>query len=499
MKTLLKKFSCTAAAAILICGVFSPAVYGLRVYDESTQDYPDFSAYAHETQTENTVIVKTDGTLPDFRALHPDYTVQGPDDTYVVAFADAQTAAEKLPQMETLHGVEYAEPNGIVVAQSDGTAWTEYQTWGMEFMQAESFAERLSAQEDLQSVILAVVDSGIKADEPVFKDRLVEGTSFLDSPYTQDDFGHGTSVAGVAADCTQNLPVMLMPIKVLRGNGTGTLLDAANGIKYAADNGAAVINLSFVSENCSQTLHDAIDYACERNSLPVISAGNYAWNMDNHDCCPADYAPGFVVSGCDRAGNLYTGTCYGSTVDLCAPADSVPCTTIYGTPATLNGTSFAAPHIAALAAMYKLYMPLADRAALEKMLILNTKDLGNPGFDVKYGNGVPDLSALDGSLHPDANRVITDLQIQRLPNQTTYYYKDTFSADGLLLRVQYSDGTQELRSTQGVRISGADSLRRGRQQIQVRFDDHETSFEILVKYKWWQWLIHILLFGWIWY
>lgn len=501
MKSFLKKWMCAACAAVLVFGLLSPAVYGIRRYDASTQEYPEFSALvnaASET-TENSVIVKTDGTRPDFRSLCPLESVQGPDDTYVVTFSDAQQAQRSLVQLNTMRGVEYAEQNACVLAQSEPVAITAYQTWGMEYMHAESFAESLAQRDDLQPVVLGVVDSGIKADEPIFRDRLLEGASMRDEPYTQDDFGHGTSVAGVVADCTQGLPVQILPVKILDFDGTGSLLDAANGVKYAVDNGASIVNLSFVSTKCSRTLHDAIDYAVAHDVLPVISAGNYGLNMDQKDCCPADYAPGCVVSGCDCDGGFYHKSCYGKTVDLCAPGVAVPVTTIYSTVSEANGTSFSAPHISALAAMYKLYMPDAGRQALEKMLILNTKDLGDPGFDVRYGNGVPDLSALDGGSSPSPVRTVSSLEIAHLPNKTTYYYKEPFSPDGLALRVRYSDGTQETRSTQGVQLIGAEKMKYGKNRICAVYDGHEASFDVQVRFKWWQWIVEILLFGWIWY
>ena len=501
MRSIFKKLACTAVAVVLTAGLLSPAVYGLRRYDACTQDFADFSDLAHaQTDTvEEAVIVKTDGTLPDFRTLHPLSSVQGPDDTYVVTFSDERQAQRALPQLSALRGVEYAEPNAPVYSQGDEEAVTAYQTWGMDFMQAKAFAAALAGQDDLQTVVVGVVDSGIKADEPIFRDRLAEGASMNGEDYLHDDYGHGTGVASVAADCTQGLPVKIMPVKVLSGDGTGTLLDAANGVKYAVENGASIVNLSFVATSCSRTLHDAIDFAVSHDALPVISAGNYALNMNNKDCCPADYAPGFVVSGCDRTGAFYASSCYGSTVDLCAPAVAVPVTSIYGMVHEVNGTSFAAPHVSALAALYKLYMPDADRKALEKMLTLNTRDLGDPGFDVHFGHGVPDLSALDGSRQAQADRTIREISVLHAPDKTTYYYKETFSPDGLVIRVTYTDGTQETRTTQGVQLIGSDDLKRGKNTIRVVFDGHETTFDVQVQYKWWQWLIRIFLFGWIWY
>ena len=146
MKRYCLKAAAMIAALILTAGILSPAVYGLRVYDVTAQDYSAFSAAAHarETaQTEDTLIVKTDGTLPDFRAFHPLQTVQGPDDTYTVTFSSVDEAADKLPDVCAMPGVEYAETNALVVAQWDEPSAATYRTYGMELMCADGFAEQL--------------------------------------------------------------------------------------------------------------------------------------------------------------------------------------------------------------------------------------------------------------------------------------------------------------------------------------------------------------------
>lgn len=504
MKRFMLKLTAAAAAVILTAGILSPAAYGLRVYDETARDYPSFSAAVRRQQTrqtEDTLIVKTDGTLPDFRALHPLRTVQGPHDTYTVTFSSADEAADKLPYICALRGVEYAEPNALVVAQGGVQPAVAYRTYGMELMHADQFAADLRERDDLQPVVVAVVDSGVQADLPVFDGRLVEGATMNGSPQTVDGYGHGTSVASIVTDCTKGLPVQIMPVRVLRADGRGSVLDAANGIRYAAENGATVINVSFVTtDECSRTLHDAVDYALSLDALPVVSAGNDARDLNKEICCPADYSSGIVVSGCDREMQFYPNSCYGSTVDLCAPAADVKCVYVSGKVFEMDGTSFAAPHVSAIAAMYKLYMPDADHDALERMLRLNTRDLGTAGYDRRFGWGLPDLSALDGKIVWNAQRtVVRSVQLDKAPDKTTFYYKESFSPDGFRLRVTYADGYVETRSTQGVQFLGAESLKRGTHTIRAVFDGKEVTFDVTVKYRWWQWLVDIFLFGWLWY
>ncbi len=504
MKRFFLKAAAAAAALILTAGISSPAVYGLRIYDATAQDYPALSDAVHQretAQTEDTLIVKTDGTLPDFRALHPLQTVQGPDDTYTVTFSSSLEAAAKLPDVCAMPGVEYAEPNALVVAQGDVQAAVAYRTYGMELMKAEQFAEDLRARSDLRTVVVAVVDSGIKADLPVFDGRLVGGATMNGFPQTEDPYEHGTCVASIVADCTKDLPVKIMPVRVLRADGTGTLLDSAAGIRYAADHGAAIVNISFVLPgDCSRTLHSAVDYALSQGALPVICAGNEAVDLNRNECCPADYASGIVVSGCNRNMSFYKHSCYGSTIDLCAPAAEVKCVRTSGRTVSENGTSFAAPHISAIAAMYKLYVPGAGHATLERMLRLNTKDLGDAGKDRVFGWGVPDLSALDGTKKWNVNRtVVKKVQLQSAPSKTTYSYKEAFNPDGFQIKVTYADGFTETRSTQGVQFFDVGTDQIGTHTARARFDEYEVKFDVSVRLSWWQWLIRIFLFGWIWY
>ena len=242
-----------------------------------------------------------------------------------------------------------------------------------------------------------------------------------------------------------------------------------------------------------------MDCAVENGCLPVICAGNLARDMDKSDCCPADYSRGIVVSGCDRETAFYKSSCYGSTVDLCAPAVNVTCYSVSGSTQKMNGTSFAAPHISAIAALYRLYVPDAGLATLERMLKLNTKDLGRSGYDVKFGWGLPDLSALDGTREWTSYRTVKYIELLHAPNKTTYYYKEPFSPDGFQIRVTYSDGYVETRSTQGVQFLGTESLEYGTHTIRAVFDGCEVRFNVTVKYKWWQWIVKILLAGWLWY
>jgi thermitase len=133
------------------------------------------------------------------------------------------------------------------------------------------------------AVVVAVVDSGISLTHPEFAGRLLPGYDFVNEDNDPtDDHGHGTHVAGILAAAMNNglgstgiAPgVSLLPVKVLNASNFGTWADIADGITYAADRGAQIINLSLGGPVYSQALANAIAYAAGRGAIIVTAAGN---------------------------------------------------------------------------------------------------------------------------------------------------------------------------------------------------------------------------------
>ena len=137
-----------------------------------------------------------------------------------------------------------------------------------------------------QEIIIAVVDSGIKLDHPEFVGRLTAGYDFVNGDdQANDDVGHGTHVAGIIAAALDNGQGVagvcpncrLMPVKVLNANNIGSWSSLAQGILFAADNGARVINLSLGASVSSDTLASAIQFALDKGVVVVAAAGNNGW------------------------------------------------------------------------------------------------------------------------------------------------------------------------------------------------------------------------------
>lgn len=228
------------------------------------------------------------------------------------------------------------------------------------------------------SVIIAVVDTGVDLDHPDLASKVLTGNDwdFVNNDSTaQDDNGHGTHVAGIAAAATNNATgiagmcpnCMILPVKVLNAAGSGSYSAIANGVRYAADQGAKVINLSLGGTAGDTTLKSAIDYANGKGVLVACAAGNTGNTTINY---PAYYTSCVAVASTDSNDNRSSFSTYGSWVDTSAPGTSIYATYWNNTYATLNGTSMATPHVAGLAGL--LFSQGRTQAAVKTRLTSST-------------------------------------------------------------------------------------------------------------------------------
>jgi serine protease len=180
-----------------------------------------------------------------------------------------------------------------------------------------------------KGITVAVVDTGIAKVPDLAEEQLVAGYDFInDETYGSDDHGHGTHIAGIIAQTTNNqygaagiaYEASLMPIKVLAVGGSGTVADIAEGVRLAADRGAHVINLSLVGASYSQLLQAAIDYAHRKGVVIVAPAGN---SKQNSVMYPARYRHVIGVAALDAAAQKAPYSNFGPGVDLAAPGGVV--------------------------------------------------------------------------------------------------------------------------------------------------------------------------------
>ena len=220
-----------------------------------------------------------------------------------------------------------------------------------------------------QGVTVAVIDTGVTKVRDLFETEFVKGYDFVnDRENASDDNGHGTHVAGTIAQATNNsfgvagvaYEARLMPLKVLSSYGGGTVADIAEAIKFAADNGADVINMSLGGGGESQLMKDAINYAHTKGVVIIAAAGNENQNSASY---PARYPNVFAVSALGPDGKKAPYSNYGAGVDISAPGGSDAGKILQQTIDMeskgeevflgLQGTSMAAPHVAGVAALVK--------------------------------------------------------------------------------------------------------------------------------------------------
>lgn len=248
---------------------------------------------------------------------------------------------------------------------------------------------------------VAIIDTGISKDHPDLKNNIKGGFNAINSAKSwNDDNGHGSHVAGIAAALNNGIGVVgagplvdLYAVKVLNRNGSGFLSDVIEGIQWAVANGAQVINLSLGTSSDIQSMHDAVTAARNSGVVVVAAAGNNGGAV----IYPAAYPEAIAVSATDSNNNLASFSSRGPEVDLAAPGISILSTYKGNSYATLSGTSMAAPHVSGAAALI-LNTPVGAYDAngngiwgpdeVQKKLQDRATDLGNIGFDNLFGWGL---------------------------------------------------------------------------------------------------------------
>ncbi|HET6772692.1 MAG TPA: S8 family serine peptidase [Acidimicrobiales bacterium] len=256
------------------------------------------------------------------------------------------------------------------------------------------------------TIVVAVLDTGVDLDHPDLAPNLVPGyDAVAEDTVPMDDEGHGTQVAGVVGAATDNgigvagvaWNTKIMPVKVLNAEGLGTDADIAQGIVWATDHGAGVVNLSLGGPGGSAVIDSAVDYALQHEVVVVAAAGNAS--------SPALFypagAPGVLgVTATDAAGRFAWFSNHGPWYLLSAPGIGVRTTALTagtaGAYTSSTGTSFSSPIVAGVAALVLERHPGWGWFETADELIRTARDAGPAGVDDAYGFGIVDASAALG-------------------------------------------------------------------------------------------------------
>ncbi|MFB5269430.1 S8 family serine peptidase [Paenibacillus enshidis] len=304
--------------------------------------------------------------------------------------------------------------------EPDSSAKNELIPWGVYSTGANLITE---APEDAK-IKVAVFDTGISAHSDL---AVTEKVSFVENePIVEDLQGHGTHMAGTIAALRNHYGIRgvtnnveLYSVKVIGSNGKGYASTIIDGLKWAIENNIQVINMSFVSNDYSESLHEAIQLAKKHGILIIAAAGNYG-KGENTVGYPALYPEVVAVGAVNQSHKRATFSSTGNELDIAAPGSVTLSTYTDNSYKTLSGTSSAAAYVSGSAALiwskepslsvedvtYKLYStatPLGEIHDYGNGLVNVAKALGVtdkpiPPFDEEY----PEEGAEGETLPPSA-------------------------------------------------------------------------------------------------
>jgi len=208
------------------------------------------------------------------------------------------------------------------------------------------------------SKTIAVIDTGVDLNHPDLSGKFVAGYDFVNNDtVAQDDQGHGTFVAGIAAAKTNNLTdiagvdwnAKIMPVKVFNATGSGTVSAVIQGVDFAANNGAKVINLSLGGGAYSSAFQTAINNAWNKGAIIVAAAGGSGTTTQQY---PAAYANVVSVASTTSTDAKASNTSYGTWVDVAAPGQGIVSLKMGGGTTTMSGSSFATAIVSGMASAF---------------------------------------------------------------------------------------------------------------------------------------------------
>lgn len=333
---------------------------------------------------------------------------------------EAQTMA-RLRQHSNVALVSY---NSYVQASLEPNDAGRNQQWALDVMQTITAWDIFTGGD---SIIIAVIDSGIDLTHEDLAPKIISGYNFIDPnlPF-HDDYSHGTHVAGIAAAMTHNdlgvagvsWGAKIMPLKILNQSGKGSIANLVKAIYYAVDEGAQIINLSLGSKwtkwPCKENMavvEKAFQQANDAGVLLVAAAGNDGREGVN---CPAAFEQAIAVGATRQSDNRSGFSNYGERLDVVAPGQSIYSTNPNNSYGYKNGTSMATPQVAGLAALIWSFSPDLSHREVRQIIETSADDLGIVGWDKYHGFGrVNAFQAL---------KSVNSLKVS-LP-QTTYWVDD---------------------------------------------------------------------------
>lgn len=315
-----------------------------------------------------------------------------PNDVQQLQVAPSHEGAEQAlcDQLMASGAVEFAEPDYKLDPVFIPNDLMYGQQWHLPKISAPAAWDLVRGK---PTVTVAVCDTGVLATHPDLSSNLLAGYNSVDGTNnTTPIHPHGTMVSGCISAIGNNsqgvagvaFGVKILPVRVSNdASGSAYLSDMANGVRWAADHGARVINLSYGGAQYA-TIDQAAQYARTKNALLFMAAGNDGANVTT---TYPDYGSFVLVGATNQSDARSSFSNYGTAIDMVAPGESIVTTTLNNGYASVAGTSFASPISAAAAALMLSANPNLTVSQLETNLMAACDDIGAVGEDPVFGKG----------------------------------------------------------------------------------------------------------------
>jgi subtilisin len=306
----------------------------------------------------------------------------------------AELPSAAIQGLENNPKISYIEPDLIATIHDHPYVGDYAKVWGVTHIEADMVHPTPSGN----GVNVVVIDTGIDYSHDALG-NYVGGWDYVNNDNDpMDDHGHGTHVSGtISGDITNSeiigvaYDVNLYGVKVLSASGSGSYTNVINGIKWAADNGMDVANLS-LGGGSSTSLCEAVTEATNSGVLVIASAGNSGnpKGKGTNTGYPATCLDAIAVAATTKTDSRASFSSTGPAVEISAPGSGVYSSVLGGNYATWSGTSMAAPHVSGVAALIKDANPTLTPQIIRTILQDTAIDLGETGRDKLYGFGLLD-------------------------------------------------------------------------------------------------------------
>lgn len=431
MKSLFKETKSYLFLILFLCLLFSS--FNNNIAFATDQEKFDneketvITTYQGKECVDGEVLVSFSSNQPDtmiYNALNSlESTIQAssPDESLLVtSVPEGETMEDFISELEALSNVEYVQPNYFYrlhkTVNDPGAQTPDPAQWHLNTIDAYEAWDISMGSAD---VIVAVLDTGVDLDHPDLAGQIYMHTDTVDNDENaNDDDGHGTHVSGIIAAATNNglgVAGIAPDVKLIVADIFGWYTVETNpgvyedvfgaltseiieGIEYATENGADVINMSIGGYYYDLAYETAINDAVDAGTVVVASAGNDG--KDEYDetqgvstkCYPADFDSCISVIWTNEDDTRNPNSNYGPSKDIAAPGNAILSTYWKNDDedwqyALLSGTSMAAPVVTGVAALMLSVNPDLTVEQVKNILYSTALELGDPGRDDEYGHG----------------------------------------------------------------------------------------------------------------